>query len=114
MDLVRETAAGGHCWWFSRGVLDVFPRELAAIYDVKRNGQAPHPRFGAGWRPAPVVLRKSGSEWVGRVEEAGDYRVIGRFDGRWRTVREVKVDAAGAQRLKLEGASGVELLRKRR
>lgn len=114
VDLVRETAAGGHCWWFSRGVLDVFPRELAAIYDVKRNGQAPHPRFGAGWRPAPVVLRKSGSEWVGRVDEAGDYRVIGRFDGRWRTVRELKVRTAGAQRLKVERASAVELLRKRR
>ncbi|MBA4294102.1 hypothetical protein C0431_14160 [bacterium] len=112
VDLVRETAAGGHCWWFSRGVLDVFPKEVAAIYDVKRNGHAPHPRFGAGWRPAPVVLRKSGSEWVGRVKEAGDYRVIGRFDGRWRTVRELEV--SGEVRLGLEGASAVELLRKRR
>lgn len=33
-------------------------------------------------------------------------RVIRKFDGRWRTVREVEVDAAGA--------SAVELLRKRR
>jgi hypothetical protein len=90
----------------------VFPKEVAAIYDVKRNGHAPHPRFGAGWRPAPVVLRKSGSEWEGRVDEAGDYRVIGRFEGRWRMVREVEV--SGEVRLRVEGASAVELLRQRR
>ncbi len=41
---VRATGGGGHVWWFSRGVLDVYPDEIAAFYDVAGRGHAPHPR----------------------------------------------------------------------
>lgn len=45
IELVRETGGGGHVHWFSRGVLDVYPEELTALYDVKNRGHAPHPRI---------------------------------------------------------------------
>ena len=31
-ELVRATGAGGHCLWFSRGVLDVYPEQVKAFY----------------------------------------------------------------------------------
>jgi uncharacterized lipoprotein YddW (UPF0748 family) len=40
---VRSTGGGGHVWWFSRGVLDEYPDEIKAFYDVENNGHAPHP-----------------------------------------------------------------------
>jgi uncharacterized lipoprotein YddW (UPF0748 family) len=39
----RDAGIGGHCWWFSRGVLEVYPAEIAKFYDVARHGHAPHP-----------------------------------------------------------------------
>ncbi|WP_428939840.1 glycoside hydrolase family 10 protein [Fontivita pretiosa] len=44
VQLVRKTGGGGHCWWFSRGVLEVHADTIARLYDVKTNGHAPHPR----------------------------------------------------------------------
>jgi hypothetical protein len=44
IELVRATGGGGHVLWFSRGVLDVYPEELKAFYDVKSTGPVPHPR----------------------------------------------------------------------
>lgn len=44
----RDAGIGGHCWWFSRGVLDVFADDVARFYDVEMNGQAPHPRHHRG------------------------------------------------------------------
>ena len=41
--LVRESQVAGHCWWFSRGVLDVHAEELTRLYDVAHLGQAEHP-----------------------------------------------------------------------
>jgi len=41
IELVRRTGGGGHVLWFSRGVLDVYPAELAAFYGVKEQGHAP-------------------------------------------------------------------------
>lgn len=114
VELVRETGGMGHSWWFSRGVLDVFPSEIAAVYDVGRLGQAPHPRFGAGWRPAPVVLQKgSGDAWTGTAG-AGAYRVIGKFDGQWREVERIQVDGSGRVEVRVPGAEAVELLVRRR
>lgn len=47
---VRATGGGGHVWWFSRGVLDEYPEEIAALYDVERLGRAAHPRLATiGW-----------------------------------------------------------------
>lgn len=43
IELVRRTGGGGHVLWFSKGVLDVFPKELKEFYDVERAGPAPRP-----------------------------------------------------------------------
>lgn len=43
IELARSTGGGGHVLWFSRGVLDVFPKELTEFYNVKELGHAPHP-----------------------------------------------------------------------
>lgn len=43
IELVRQTGGAGHCWWFSRGVLEVHADAIAAHYDVKNKGHAPHP-----------------------------------------------------------------------
>lgn len=43
---VRATGGGGHVWWFSRGVLDEYPDEIRALYDVEHRGHAPHPKLG--------------------------------------------------------------------
>jgi len=44
VELVRRTHSMGHCWWFSRGVLEVHSEAIAKVYDVANRGQAPHPR----------------------------------------------------------------------
>jgi hypothetical protein len=77
---VRRTGGGGHVWWFSRGVLDEYPGEMASFYDVASAGHAPHPARPRGWRPAAVACEPAGEpgRWSprGRVPD-GRYRVIG-------------------------------------
>ena len=80
--------AGGHCHWFSRGVLSDYPEQLKAFYHVAELGHAPHPHLpqvdGQPWRPMPVVLhRDADGDWVDENVRAGDYRVIVRRNGRW-------------------------------
>lgn len=112
--LTRETKSMGHCWWFSRGVLDVFSQEIADFYNVPKYGQAPHPRFGPGWRPAPIVLEPvAGESWVGEVP-AGSYRLIGKFGDSWRTLKTVENGKKAKLSFEVPGASQVELLVKRR
>ena len=48
IELTRTTGSGGHVLWFSRGVLDVYPDELTAFYDVAGQGHAPHPKITPG------------------------------------------------------------------
>lgn len=93
IELVRKTGGGGHVHWFSRGVLDVFPEQLTKFYNVKSRGHAPNPYFPSDWRPAPIALRKSEpaadaaeQRWVTDALPAGNYRIIARRDGVWRTV----------------------------
>lgn len=57
IELTRTTNSGGHVHWFSRGVLDLYEKELTDFYNVKEKGHAPHPRFPADWRPPPQKLR---------------------------------------------------------
>lgn len=45
IELVRNTGGGGHVLWFSRGVTDVYPNELAAFYDIKKTGYIANPRI---------------------------------------------------------------------
>ena len=63
LGLARASGNQGHVLWFSRGVLDVYPDELTAFYDVKTKGFAANPHFPADWRPvtpapAPLVDRR--------------------------------------------------------
>jgi uncharacterized lipoprotein YddW (UPF0748 family) len=114
VDLVRQTKGMGHCWWFSRGVLDVFPRELEALYDPARLGQAPHPRFGESWRPAPLPLTK-GPDGLWRAEAPpGCYRAIVRRGDSWSTLKTLVLATRRQIVLEVPGADSVELLLKRR
>ncbi len=112
--VVRETRGGGHVWWFSRGVLDVFPQEIERLYDAKRIGRAPHPRFGPDWRPAPVELQKSpDGVWRGELPP-GRWRLIVRKDGRWRTERTLYSARRRPFEAEFPDADAVELLVRRR
>ena len=116
MDLVRRGQAGGHCHWFSRGVLEVYPDELTRYYDIENDGHANHPKLPTGWRPAPVVAARGSDGWTVDVGEAGAYRVIAQHGAVWRVVRAGPFDA-GVSVLDddaLADADAVELLRDRR
>lgn len=85
MDLARSKGNGGHVHWFSRGVLDIFSKELTEYYNVAKAGPAAHPVFGPNWRPLPVALITDGK--IGpsgeRTFDAADvpqgtYRIIAR------------------------------------
>jgi uncharacterized lipoprotein YddW (UPF0748 family) len=113
--LTRETQSGGHCWWYSKGVLEKFSSEIAAFYDVAKNGQAPHPRFGSNWRPAPVVAQPGPkvSTWKANLA-AGKWRMIGRFGDSWRTISTLTVDRPKMVQVTAAGAEAVEFLVSRR
>jgi hypothetical protein len=115
---VRSTGGGGHVWWFSRGVLDEYPDEIAALYDVAGQGHASHPRRPDDWRPAPITMdRSSGNQWVATDVPGGTYRVIGRADGVWTVIATVTA-APGTDRLTVTAGDpdteAVELLIDRR
>ena len=78
MEMVRRRGGGGHCHWFSRGVLEVYPEQFRAFYDVANHGPAPHPKLPADWRPPPIVASQDPDTqtWRARLTEAGAYRVI--------------------------------------
>jgi len=79
----RETKIGGHVLWFSRGVLEVYPKELKAFYDVAKNGQAPHPFKPGDWRPAPIVATRDGDAFVVSIKDQRQYKVLARVNGVW-------------------------------
>jgi uncharacterized lipoprotein YddW (UPF0748 family) len=95
IELTRANGNGGHVHWFSRGVLDVYPKELTSFYDVKGLGPAPHPKFHHDWRPAPVVLGRGGEKglWVAPWPAVGLYHVIAKAAGAdgWKRVGWVGV-----------------------
>lgn len=94
MELVRRSKAGGHCHWFSRGVLEVYPQELTKYYGVETQGHAKHPKLPADWRPAPIVASEAGEGlWSVDVAAAGDYRVIVRQGEVWRVAETVTLEA---------------------
>lgn len=83
---VRNTGGGGHVWWFSRGVLDVYPDEIAALYDVKANGHAPHPDRPADWRMESIVPSADPTSQADRlvaIPSYGRYMVLGKRQGKW-------------------------------
>jgi hypothetical protein len=68
----RDATAGGagHVHWFSRGVLDVYPKELTEFYNVAEVGHARHPKFSPAWRPGSIVLNKGNP--VGTGDDAAN------------------------------------------
>ncbi|MEM9082701.1 MAG: family 10 glycosylhydrolase [Planctomycetota bacterium] len=111
---IRETGGGGHVWWFSRGVLDEYPGEIAAFYDVAGTGKAPHPDRRTDWRPVSTALERSGATWKSSAMRAGDYRLIVQRDGVW-SVERVFSHAGGRIEIEVEGEPDrVELLVDRR
>lgn len=111
--LARRLGQGGHVLWFSTGVLDLYPRELQALYAA--HGPAHSPRFPVGWRPAPVLLKPLGRRWAADVVPAGRYRIVGLQDGRWSDLRTLEQAAAGPLDIALPGPlDSAELLVDRR
>lgn len=86
---VREQGNGGHVLWFSRGVLDLYPAELAQLY--KTSGPARSPHFAPGWRSRALTLSRLPSDdnasekvrWSGNGVPRGHYRLIGFAGGAW-------------------------------
>ncbi len=114
LELVRRQGGGGHVHWFSRGVLETYPRELTRFYDVKKNGHSASPMLPADWRPAPIVAGKDGDKWKVTLDEAGDFRVIAQHGDVWRVVDTATLDK-GEQTLDAPAdADAVELLVDRR
>jgi len=117
---VRSTGGGGHVWWFSRGVLDIYPDEMTAFYDVESEGHAPHPMRPADWRRLPIVIegRSEGGVRVFSVRDVppGRYHVLqhnpellGEYNIRSMDIR------AGAGEIRLPaGVDRIELLVDRR
>jgi uncharacterized lipoprotein YddW (UPF0748 family) len=79
MDLARQQGNGGHVLWFSRGVLDVYPKELTDYYA----GWVHHPKFPADWRPPSTPLTKAGDAWTAPRPADGDYHLIIKRAGVW-------------------------------
>lgn len=132
MELARTKGNGGHVHWFSRGVLDIFSRELTEYY--AKLGPARNPHFPAGWREPSTKLSLAAAadqkdlqpgerRWITAEGTSlkGTYRVIVHDGTRWAYHGgEVSIDtgaqqAAGAFSVVVpEKFKQVELLRDRR
>ena len=101
MLLARDSGNGGHVHWYSRGVLDLFPRELSAFY--AQSGSAYSPHFPPRWRQPSIPMFRdtraglaleNGHSWIARSIPRGRYRMIG-FDGyHWEYLDEAPVEGA--------------------
>lgn len=117
LELVRKRGGGGHCHWFSRGVLEVYPEEFKAFYDAANQGQAANPMLPADWRPAPIVASKEPGDaaWTADIESAGHYRVIVRRGDVWTEHAVVELGAGATEWADLPNdVEAVELLVDRR
>jgi uncharacterized lipoprotein YddW (UPF0748 family) len=112
-DLVRASGGGGHCWWFSRGVLDVYARQLTDYYDVATAGPAPHPKRPLDWRPPPIEGEKRSSHWTLNVTHPGTYAVIVKNNGAWTLQRTIHAQR-GQVDVRDQKYDAVELLLDRR
>jgi hypothetical protein len=110
----RTTANGdlaGHSMFYSKGLIDN-EAAMTSFYNVAANGDAPHPKFGADYRPDPLVgQRDSGnpSLWRFTVNEPGVYRVAALVGGRW-TETTVRDFASGVHSVVIPNATALELL----
>jgi hypothetical protein len=113
LDFTRQQEIAGHCLWFSRGVLEVYPKQLEAYYDVAGKGQANNPFKPRDWRRPPIVATQNGDAFVAQVDRKARFRVIVKRDGRWTETMSREFDA-GAHTFVEPGADAVELLIDRR
>jgi hypothetical protein len=116
IELARTTGGGGHVLWFSRGVLDLYEKELSAFY--RETGAAHSPRFAPGWRSPSIALVRSGQarrgmqRWQVRSHPRGQYRLIGHDGVTWRYLDAL---APGARAVRVPTKfSPVEMLLDRR
>lgn len=118
LDHTRANPGGGHVWWFSRGVLDLYPTQIAAAYDAARLGHARHPAFPPDWRPAPIALEPGFASapdgdqpWrTAHAVPAGRYRVISRSAdpaNGWRVEEQVNLSQPGV--VEFSGPGGLDL-----
>jgi uncharacterized lipoprotein YddW (UPF0748 family) len=101
MELVRSTGGGGHVHWFSRGVLDVYPKELESFYRGTTRARTPaHPYFAkltpGEWRPGPVGMQPTGQrapmnteQWQIPPVRPAHYVLIGKSEGARRVIRDM-------------------------
>ncbi len=106
INLTRKLGNGGHVLWFSRGVLDVYPKELTQFYAESDQGKpAISPHFPAGWRKSSIPLFRSTrlnqnlqgrSEWTHPDIPRGTYRMIGSRTGnigkQWEYIQDQNLD----------------------
>ncbi len=113
IDYCRKQEIAGHCLWFSRGVLDVYPQQLKDYYDVANKGPSANPLRPGDWRPLPIVAaRADGNAWKATVTSKGRYTVIAKRDGVWSEVASLELPE-GEQTI-VQEADAVELLVDRR
>jgi uncharacterized lipoprotein YddW (UPF0748 family) len=113
LDFTRKQELAGHVLWFSRGVLDLYPNELKAYYDVEKNGRASNPFKAGDWRPLPTVAtRSTGDAWTAKVEQAGRYRLIAKKAGAWSEI--TSLDLTVGEHTFVQDGDAVELLIDRR
>jgi hypothetical protein len=103
IELTRRLGNGGHALWFSRGVLGLYARELAAYYS--ESGPARSPFFPAGWRQPSLALHTptdQGAQRLWRLPQRQPlrYRLIGHDGQRWHYLEQTV--PAGAETLALE------------
>ncbi len=117
VQLLRRQPGGGHVWWFSRGVLQVYPQQLKAFYDVGDQGHAPHPKRPVDWRPLPLVAQKVEGQpgtWQATITTPGRYRTIVRSGDVWVEAGSAKYEAGRVTLTVNPLAEAVELLVDRR
>lgn len=93
MDFIRETQAGGHVHWFSRGVLEVYPEQFKAYYDVAKHGHAANPLLPVDWRPEAVLAKHQKGQWQFAIKQPGQYRIVVRSGDTWREVESRHFEA---------------------
>lgn len=113
IDYCRKNELAGHVLWFSRGVLDVYPEELKAYYDVANKGHAANPMKPGNWRPMPAVAtRVEGNTWKVKLTSNDRYRIIAKKDGIWSEVAAMQMQEG--ENTIVQDADAVEVLIDRR
>jgi uncharacterized lipoprotein YddW (UPF0748 family) len=111
-ELTRKTQSGGHCWWYSKGVLGKFEKELTAYYNVSQNGQVAHPKFDKDWRSAPIVAKLVKGKWIATVPK-GKWVIIGQHGESWSVIKEIVKKDTGEVTIEDSSCSSLEFLVKR-